>query len=425
MRLVRVFPLALAAVLSACGPEPEPPPRPVPPRPAAPPPQAPPTLEERMKRLEGAEKAEPGRFLAHHEAWSAIRAEARGTRHEAAVAEKLDRLEGAANKAYRELYRPVQDEIRRLAGERRPLEARERLLAWKVPPEMDIGGLLSADLTRQLAVLNDLALLEERRRRLHEAVHAGDASRDPAAELGAFVDSPRVAVRAEAERSILELRRLRAAESRRRRIAAAAPEGPAVFGERPGARVPTEGRFEERIPAAARASLEASRGLLPRLPGDVLLVFLSEPHAWHKPDGVAVRWSTVDGGKTVSPDRCPTPPLALPAMHAELHRTADYPEATETFRKRGHEQPYLLSRLQASRIGGAPFFIQHDERRKGETILCLLSSYQPGTTGPRESRELARAGYAEVGPALMIGDVGCLYFVVDGKGRVRWFEQCY
>jgi tetratricopeptide (TPR) repeat protein len=254
-----MLPIVLACALGSCGREPEPPTAQVP-RKVAPP--AAPTLEERMSALAEKEKAASVAFRTLHEAWSGLLSDAKGTKHEAAILEKLESLEGRANRVYREVYRPVHAELGRLVAERNPTGARDRLRAWTVPPEMDIKGLRSADRERELETLEELIRLEACRHSLDGRYDAGDFTRDAETELNPFRLSPRVGVRTEAEKAVLALRQIRAVDLRRRRYLQAPEGGRFAFGERPGAPVPTERRFASKIPPAAKEALDESRKIL-------------------------------------------------------------------------------------------------------------------------------------------------------------------
>lgn len=73
-----------------------------------------------------------------------------------------------------------------------------------------------------------------------------------------------------------------------------------------------------------------------------------------------------------------------------------------------------------SRIGGLPFYIQGDERQEAESLVCVLSSMEPHEVYPFTNvPELPQNQRRQSG--LMIGDVGCVYFVLDRYGNTRYF----
>jgi tetratricopeptide (TPR) repeat protein len=171
-----------------------------------------------MRELEEREKAEPKAVKALHAAWTALLAEARAHGDREEVRERLERLESAANREYRELYRPVQEKVRDLLGSRKPREAQKVLREWKVPEAVDLSGTFAADVRRELEAIDALVACEEARAKLEADYRAGRYDADAGAVLEKFVASPHLAVRAEAERALPELRTLRGLGLLRRRL---------------------------------------------------------------------------------------------------------------------------------------------------------------------------------------------------------------
>ncbi len=212
--------VAIVVALSTGGREPEPPPpppvavrpapRPVPPPSPPPlPPPAPRTLRDRMAELAAREKASPRAFRDLHALWSSLLPEAKNPADETEIRGSIERLESEANKAHRELYRPVQQRVRDLLGERRPREARQALLEWKVPESIDIGGGFAEAARREIAAVDELIAVEDARGKLLAGYRSGNFDADPDPPLAAALASGHVQVRAEAERTLWELRSAR------------------------------------------------------------------------------------------------------------------------------------------------------------------------------------------------------------------------
>ena len=176
------------------------------------------SLEARLRALREREKARPNDCRSLHGGWSEILDQVRGTATEEVVREKLEELESRANKLYREAYRPVQEAVRELAGQGKPLEAHQRLQAWKPPPELEIDGRNASDRAKEIAALVELIALERMRSSLDRELRGG-TDVDPSAAMTGHLASGHVAVRAEAERSLVELRSVRGIEQIRRRLA--------------------------------------------------------------------------------------------------------------------------------------------------------------------------------------------------------------
>lgn len=172
-----------------------------------------------------------------------------------------------------------------------------------------------------------------------------------------------------------------------------------------------------------------SRDLLPVAPpGDVMLVFFRDEESGYDEDEEAIRIEWYDLGlpNPVTARKCPKPGFPVPKLYGALHRTKEYPGANPIFRNEGHNGFYYFATTQASRIGGETHFIQDDPRGRGESLLCTLSSLEPSKGAhpflnhPRPLTERQREKMT-----FLFGDVGCLYFLIDKKGRVRVASACY
>jgi hypothetical protein len=116
----------------------------------------------------------------------------------------------------------------------------------------------------------------------------------------------------------------------------------------------------------------------------------------------------------------------VPKLYGALHRTGEYPECGDAFRQAGDNQSWLFGTTQASRIGGETFYIQHDPRIDGESLLCTLNSIMPAEGEyPFINHEKPLTPRAQERMKFLFGDVGCVFFLIDEKGQVRWTMNCY
>jgi hypothetical protein len=168
------------------------------------------------------------------------------------------------------------------------------------------------------------------------------------------------------------------------------------------------------------------------LPGDVMLMFFKNADShFGKPGDVHIEWSSRELADPVAKKDCPVPAFPVPELAAVIYRTREYPEGLEAFEELGHDQPWLFATTQSTKIGQATWFIQHDPRRKGEELLCTFNSLQPAERWPFTNRESLTASEKSGGMhgrthfTIMFGDVGCMYFLIDRSGKVRWQSDCY
>jgi len=194
-----LFLVVIVVALAMGGPGPKPakttelPPAPA--TTAAPPPPRPKTLEQRLEEAAERDRELDKKYRTRHRMWTALLADAKDTRHEDAVREHLEKIESAANKAYRELARPMREEVRALA----PPQARAKLAEWKIPEELDVTGALAAEHAKEIESYDQLAALAAARAKL-------DDSADPEPALAGFLRSEHVAVRTAAGWAVAELR---------------------------------------------------------------------------------------------------------------------------------------------------------------------------------------------------------------------------
>jgi hypothetical protein len=187
---------------------------------------------------------------------------------------------------------------------------------------------------------------------------------------------------------------------------------------------------EDPMTFIAQFCFADSRDILPITPpGDVMLLFFRDEESCFDPDDEAVvriEWYDLGIPKLVTQRKCPKPSFPVPKLYGALYRTEEYPESGEIFRNEGHYQHYLIGTTQASRIGGETWFIQGDPRKAGESLLCTLNSIMPAEGAyPFINHEKPLTPREQERMEFLFGDVGCLYFLIDKKGRVRWTMDCY
>ena len=166
-----------------------------------------------------------------------------------------------------------------------------------------------------------------------------------------------------------------------------------------------------------------------RLPGDVMLVFFKDDTSYWEEDGVQLEWSSLELADPITEADCPKPGFHVPSLSGHIHRTHAFPDAWELFYEAGHGQSFYFAASQSTKIGRETFFIQHDPRWPGgsKERFCALSSvhprrYPPGAKWPFIGAETM----PDDGPwKWMMGDVGCMYFLIDRRGRISIELDCY
>jgi hypothetical protein len=149
----------------------------------------------------------------------------------------------------------------------------------------------------------------------------------------------------------------------------------------------------------AQINFADSRDLVPKLPGDILLVFVN-PREMDE-FGLHVEWSTIaDGKELISHEEMPVDNRFVRPMFGWVCRLNDYPGTRKRFNK--YKSPYLLPVLQGTKIGGVPGWIQRTKKLPGR-FLCSL-------------------GHSE---GLDWGDCGSVYFFIDDRGIINATIQGY
>ena len=149
-----------------------------------------------------------------------------------------------------------------------------------------------------------------------------------------------------------------------------------------------------------------SRDLVPRLPGDVLLIFGDDDALLGEPERLLFEWWPVDSRPLVSD----VPPVDAPLapFYAVLHRTEDWDDAV----------------FEGTKIGGVPKYIQEEPTTSG-TFIGAIGSISVPTDSPYPFVNVAEPRGWTHENDLLIGDMGSLYLFVGHDGKVHGVPQCY
>lgn len=170
-----------------------------------------------------------------------------------------------------------------------------------------------------------------------------------------------------------------------------------------------------------------------RLPDDVMLIFFKDAGSIYESADIHVEWSSLALDSPIIAANCPKPSFTVPQLSGVIYRCNEYPDSWDVFEKEGHYQYYLFPSTQSTKIGRETYFIQHDVRDDGEELLCALNSIHPSKqTWPfldleqlPDDWDKPEDHYEWGKYRMMFADVGCIYFVIDTKGKVTWAMDSY
>lgn len=170
-----------------------------------------------------------------------------------------------------------------------------------------------------------------------------------------------------------------------------------------------------------------------KIPNDVMLIFFRDSNSFAGgPEWVRLEWTPISLRDPIRKEDCPAPAFPVPELSGEIHRCNEYPDSWDVFEQEGHYSVYLLVTSQSTKIGRETFFIQSDPRDLEQELICALSSIQTAEIWPFTNMERlpeVEKGNNEHygwGPyEMMFHDVGCMFFMIDGKGRITWDGACY
>jgi hypothetical protein len=171
------------------------------------------------------------------------------------------------------------------------------------------------------------------------------------------------------------------------------------------------------------------------VPGDVMVVFGNGEDFWGgKQDDILIEWHKVDEKVTLFESKdVPKPSFYIPELYGCICRIPEYAQSMAAFDLEGHSESYLLDTVQATKIGTETRWIQGNEMKEGEHLLCVFSG--PGMSRnpwpvvnvkdfPFDKDFKGYAGY-QGKLCFELADAGCIYFIRDPKGGIRWEFQCY
>ena len=172
-----------------------------------------------------------------------------------------------------------------------------------------------------------------------------------------------------------------------------------------------------------------------KLPGDVLLIYgLGEDFWAGNQSDLLLEWMNSKGeSKLIDPSELPPSGFYVPILHGVICRIPEYSDGNDIFEKMGRNVSYLLARTQATKIGKEPFWIQGDEKSEDETVFFTFSGPSfgiqnwPLVNAEKIKHENEFKGYGgyqnEI--SFSMGDAGCIYFLINKDGNIRWMFQCY
>jgi len=168
-----------------------------------------------------------------------------------------------------------------------------------------------------------------------------------------------------------------------------------------------------------------------QLPGKVMLVFLADEYGYWDPAKVHIEFSSVKLRSPMTAEQCPRPSFVVPQLSGHIHRTCEYPRGERVFYKAGHWLPWFFSMTGCTKIGRRSFHVDEPGLVQGEQeCLCALHSFDY-LHGPLQGfwpligLETFPEGFSEPHLhdawgrfSMQMGDVGCLYFLIDKQGAV-------
>ncbi len=203
----------------------------------------------------------------------------------------------------------------------------------------------------------------------------------------------------------------------------------------------------------AQFNFADSHDLVPKLPGEILLVFVpqdDEDWLWET-DRMRFEWVSAAEGNLIPSLPAGVGRYSKSEWYGVLHRTCDYPDQGKIARKLEVDQPYDLPIINGTKIGGAPHRIQTQmeyrvdphsgwlmgspsgQKEPEMRFLCQLTSIQaePNVPYPWTNREEkltlafdAKGIYGDDNQCLF-GDMGSIYFFLNQAGECAASTECY
>jgi hypothetical protein len=173
-----------------------------------------------------------------------------------------------------------------------------------------------------------------------------------------------------------------------------------------------------------------SHDLVPKLPGDLLLVFVRALESLWEDSGqadeeLAFVWVANDETDIITRREIPkaTHPFAFVEAWGVRHRTVDMPRWLGRDELTDFHGGEWLPVMQATKIGGVPYDSQPSTRRLPTGYLCQLVTVHPrrGVAWPWVDVRPRIGKFAPINERneLMIGDVGELTLRCTAKGKLK------
>jgi hypothetical protein len=180
-----------------------------------------------------------------------------------------------------------------------------------------------------------------------------------------------------------------------------------------------------------------SRDLLKNpVPGDVMVVFGNGEDFWTDEGSLIIEWYKADPAMKLweAPD-LPPRQFWVPELTGHLCRIPEYEGSAEAFEKEGHNEVWLLDTVQATKIGSEIQWIQGSKLQEGERLIAAFSSINirmkdnvwPLVDVKEAVHVESFKGYNGYQNELSfsMADVGCIYFIQNQQGKIRWEFQSY
>ena len=181
----------------------------------------------------------------------------------------------------------------------------------------------------------------------------------------------------------------------------------------------------------AQFNFADSHDLLAKLPGQVLLLLVEQGDEWlYEPDRIHFEWLPL-GLAPITSFESSWIVNQGSAFYGAIHRSADYPEASEKAEKCGIRSHHDLPIINGTKIGGLPHRISSFDF-EGE-FLCQLSSIQAAPYAPypwvNDPAPLDltfgdRGIHGEANDFVFL-DMGNIYVFQDKEGTLKSSFECY
>ena len=169
------------------------------------------------------------------------------------------------------------------------------------------------------------------------------------------------------------------------------------------------------------------------LPGNIMLVYGKGENFWaDEKNCMKIEWVKAPIEESLYEEKdLPKPGFYVPHLHGVIYRTQEYSSEQDVFEKEGFNDSWLLSSLQATKIGTEPYWIQGEVVDFGyETFFSfsgpnIYTEKWPLINIEKLVKNKNFHGYSGNVFSFCMADCGTLYFSINIKGRVSCKFQCY